>query len=204
MRRFKKGDAWFREGVSPSLLFLAGLLLAPALLLQRRLEVKTVQLLLLYALAWTADPARVSRSVPGALVFLAVTVLVNLAAPLGRVLARVGPLAITEEALRAGLAKALGLVALMYLSRFFIRSTLVLPGALGRYLGDTFRYFNLLLEHRPAIRLRHLASDLDRLFDRVHRRTLKPRAEAAGRNTPLALVLLASLLALNYGWLLTG
>jgi hypothetical protein len=202
MSRIEKGDAWFRQGVSPSLLFLAGLLLAPALLLQRRLEVKAVQLLVLFALAWTADPVRVSRSAPGALVFLAVTVLVNLAAPLGRVLARIGPLAVTEDALKAGLAKALGLVALIYLSRFFIRSSLELPGALGRYLGDTFRYLNRLLEHRPRVRLRHLASDLDRLFDRVYRRPLKPRSEAVGRNTPLALVMLACLLALNYGWLL--
>jgi hypothetical protein len=202
MRRLRKGEAWFREGVSPSLLFLAGLLLAPALLLQRRLEVKALQLLILTALAWTVDPVRVSRTMPATLVFLAATVLINLTAPLGRVLARIGPLAITEEALQGGLSKALGLVALIYLSRFFIRSSLELPGALGRYLGDTFRYFNRLLERRQAIRLRYLVSDLDRLFDQAYRRPLKSRSEATGRNTPLGLALLACLLALNYGWLL--
>ena len=204
MRRMEKGDTWLRRGVSPSLLFLAGLLLAPALILQRRLEVKTVQLLVLFALAWSVDPPRVARSVPGTLVFLVVTVLVNLAAPMGRVLARIGPLAVTEEALRAGLDKALGLVALVYLSRFFISGSLRLPGALGRYLGDTFRYLNRLLEHRPRVRLRHLASDLDRLFDRVYRLGPNARAEPAARNTALGLLMLASLLALNYGWLLTG
>jgi hypothetical protein len=202
MRRIGEGDAWFQLGVSPSLLFLAGLLLAPALLMQRRLEVKTVQLLFLFALAWTADPARVSRSAPGTLVFLAVTVLINLTVPLGRVLTRVGPLAVTEEALQAGLDKALTLAALIYLSRFFIRRSLVLPGPLGRYVGGTLQYLNRLLELRSRIRLRHLASDLDRVLQEAYRRPLKHGAGPAGRNTPLGLAALACLLALNYGWLL--
>jgi hypothetical protein len=202
MNRIEEGDAWFQRGVSPSVLFAAGLLLAPALLLQRRLEVKAIQLLLLFALAWRADPARIARSALGTLLFLVVTVLVNLATPLGRVLARIGPLAVTEEALQAGLTKALTLVALIYLSRFFIRRSLVLPGAPGRYIGGTFQYLNRLLELRSRIRLRHLTADLDRAFEEVYRQPLKPGAEPAGRNTPLGLALLAGLLALNYGWLL--
>ena len=202
MNRIEEGDAWFQYGVSPSVLFVAGLLLAPALLLQRRLEVKAVQLLLLFALAWRADPARIARSALGSLLFLVVTVLVNLATPLGRVLARIGPLAVTEEALQGGLAKALTLVALIYLSRFFIRRSLVLPGAPGRYVGGTFQYLNRLLELRSRIRLRHLVADLDRAFEEVYRRPLKSGAEPPGRNTPSGLALLAGLLALNYGWLL--
>jgi len=202
MNRIEEGDAWFQREVSPSVMFAAGLLLAPALLLQRSLEIKAVQLLLLFALAWRSDPARIARSAPGALLFLVLTVLVNLVTPLGRVLVRIGPLAVTEEALRAGLAKALTLVALIYLSRFFIRRSLVLPGALGRYVGRTFQYLNRLLELRSQIRLRHLVADLDRAFEEVYRRPLEPGAEQAGRNTPWGLALLAGLLALNYGWLL--
>jgi hypothetical protein len=202
MNRIEEGDAWFQRGVSPSVLFAAGLALAPALLLQRRLEVKAVQLLLLFALAWRNDPARIARSAPGTLLFLVLTVLVNLAAPLGRVLARIGPLAVTEEALQAGLAKALTLVALIYLSRFSIRRSLALPGAPGRYIGGTFQYLNRLLELRSRLRLRHLTADLDRAFEQVYRQPPKPGAEPAGRNTPLGLALLAGLLALNYGWLL--
>jgi hypothetical protein len=202
MNRIEEGDAWFQREVSPSVMFAAGLLLAPALLLQRSLEIKAVQLLLLFALAWRSDPARIARSAPSALLFLVLTVLVNLVTPLGRVLVRIGPLAVTEEALRAGLAKALTLVALIYLSRFFIRRSLVLPGAPGRYVGRTFQYLNRLLELRSQIRLRHLVADLDRAFEEVYRRPLEPGAEQAGRNTLRGLALLAGLLALNYGWLL--
>ncbi len=202
MNRIEEGDAWFQREVSPSVMFAAGLLLAPALLLQRSLEIKAFQLLLLFALAWRSDPARIARSAPGALLFLVLTVLVNLVAPLGRVLVRIGPLAVTEEALRAGLAKALTLVALIYLSRFFIRRSLVLPGAAGRYVGRTFQYLNRLLELRSQIRLRHLVADLDRAFEEVYRRPPQPGAGEAGRNTPWGLALLAGLLALNYGWLL--
>jgi hypothetical protein len=202
MRRIEKGDAWFASGVSPFILFLGGLLLAPALLMQRRLDVKAVQLLFLFALAWSADPERVSRSAPGTLVFLAVTVLLNLTAPLGRVLARLGPLAVTEEALQAGLYKALTLAALIYLSRFFIRRSLVLPGALGRYIGATLQYLNRLLAIRSRIRLRHLASDLDLVLEEAYRRPLKRGVKPAGRNTPLGLAALACFLALNYSWLL--
>jgi hypothetical protein len=147
-----EGDAWILKEVSPSFLFLYGLALSPSLWLQGRLGVKAVQALLLFALAVWVRPRRWWRSALASLVFVAATAAMNLAVPLGRVLARLGPVAVTEGALSSGLAKGLTLVGLAYLSRLCVRPGLTLPGAAGRYVARTFFYLNRLLERglRPA------------------------------------------------------
>jgi hypothetical protein len=147
-----EGDTRILNGLSPSFLFLYGLALSPSLWLQARLEVKAAQALLLFALAAWSRPRRWWRSGLASLAFVAVTAVVNLAVPLGRVLLRLGPVAVTEGALSSGLAKGLTLVGLAYLSRLCVRPGLILPGAVGRYVSRTFFYLNRLLARglRPA------------------------------------------------------
>ena len=116
-------------------LFFFGLALAPALWLQGRLAWKAAQALLFFALAAWARPRGRWRAGLASLIFLAVTVALNLAVPLGRVLWRVGPWKITQGALEAGLGKGLTLVGLAYLSRFCVRPELRLPGTVGPVRG---------------------------------------------------------------------
>ena len=134
--------------MSPSFLFLFGLALSPSLWLQGHLAWKAAQALLFFALAAWVRPRGWWRAGLASLVFLAATVAVNLAVPLGRVLWRVGPWRITQGALESGLAKGLTLVGLAYLSRFCVRPDLRLPGAAGRYVARTLFYLNRLLELR--------------------------------------------------------
>jgi hypothetical protein len=207
--------------VSPSFLFLFGLLLAPALWLQERLAWKAAQALLLFALAAWVRPRGCWRAGLASLVFLAVTVAVNLAVPLGRVLWRVGPWRLTQGALESGLAKGLTLVGLAYLSRFCIRPDLRLPGAAGRYVARTLFYLNRLLELRARLSLSRLADSLDAVLESLWSQppgrepalaARKPalaarRSGLARRAVPLprarlsagAFAVLAGLAAVNYG-----
>jgi len=176
-----EGDAWILRGVSPSFLFLYGLALSPSLWLQGHLAVKAGQALLLFALAAWVRPRRWWRSGLASLVFVAATAAMNLAVPLGRVMARLGPLAVTEGALSSGLAKGLTLVGLAYLSRLCVRPGLTLPGAAGRYVARTFSYLNRLLERglRPA----GFADGLDRVLAELYEAVppaVGPEGPAAG------------------------
>lgn len=197
----QEGEPWFERGVSPSFLFVSGLLISAAVLLQQNLEIKAIQTAFFLGLAAAANPSIVKSVVPGSMVFLAVTVLVNLLTPMGRVLLRLGPLPITESALRAGLAKGLTLVCLAYISRFFVRRTLRLPGKLGRYVGKTFFYFNCLLQYRRKLSIRHLVRSLDEVFETAYNQQGRREEAPAAGNTPEGIALVVALLAMNYGLL---
>jgi heptaprenyl diphosphate synthase len=199
--------------VSPSFLFVFGLLLAPSLWLQARPAFKAAQALLFFALAAWARPRGCWRAGLASLIFLTVTVAVNLAVPLGRVLWLVGPWKITQGALEAGLGKGLTLVGLAYLSRFCVRPDLRLPGTAGHYVARTFFYLNRLLDLRRSISLRRLAKTLDRTLETLWAESpgrgrepaiaAKAAVRAPGRpGFTAALAVLGLLAAANYGILL--
>jgi hypothetical protein len=201
-----EGDAWILRGVSPSFLFFFGLLLAPSFWLQERPALKAAQAVLFFALAAWTRPRGCWRAGLASLIFLAATVLVNLAVPLGRVLWNVGPWKITAGALEAGLGKGLTLVGLAYLSRFCVRPDLRLPGAAGRYVARTFYYLNRLLELRRSVSLSRLAESLDRTLETLWAETpSQAAARALGGSGPVraaAFAALGGLAVLNYGSLL--
>ncbi len=200
-----EGGAWILREAPPSFLFFFGLLLSPALWLQSHLGWKAAQALLFFALAAWARPRGWWRAGLASLVFLATTVAVNLAVPLGRVLWRVGPWRITQGAMESGLAKGLTLVGLAYLSRICVRPDLRLPGAAGRYVARTLFYLNRLLELRGRLSLARLADSLDAVLESLWSKSPagKPAAAAgAGARVRFpvgAFALLAGLAAVNYG-----
>ena len=214
MAASREGDAWILREVSPSFLFFFGLLLAPALWLQGRLAWKAAQALLFFALAVWARPRGWWRAGLASLVFLAATVAVNLAVPLGRVLWQVGPWRITQGALESGLAKGLTLVGLVYLSRFSVRPDLRLPGAAGRYVARTLFYLNRLLELRRTLSLSRLADSLDGALEKLWAQSparkpapaaRQPAARAAARarfHSCAAFAVLGAVVIVNYGILL--
>ncbi len=193
-----EGGAWIQREVPPSFLFVFGLLLSPALWLQSHLAWKAAQALLFFGLAAWARPRGSWRAGLASLVFLAATVAVNLAVPLGRVIWRVGPWRITQGALDSGLAKGLTLVGLAYLSRFCVRPELRLPGAAGRYVARTLFYLNRLLELRARLSLARLSDTLDALLESLWSQS-PVRAAARTRFSVAGLAVLAGLAAVNYG-----
>ncbi len=200
----REGGAWLQRQVPPSFLFAFGLLLSPALWLQSHLAWKAAQALLFFGLAAWARPRGWWRAGLASLVFLAATVAVNLAVPLGRVIGRVGPWSITQGALESGLAKGLTLVGLVYLSRFCVRPDLRLPGTAGRYVARTLFYLNRLLELRARLSLARLADSLDEVLESLwsESQARKPVSAAPVRRSVGAFAVLAGLAAVNYGILL--
>jgi heptaprenyl diphosphate synthase len=198
MAKSKEGDARIFREVPPSFLFFFGLALSPALWLQTHVAFKAAQVLLFFGLAAWARPGGWWRAGLASLVFLAVTVAVNLAVPLGRVLWRLGPWRITQGALESGLAKGLTLVGLAYLSRLCVRPELRLPGAAGRYVARTLFYLNRLLELRVRLSLARLGDSLDRVLESLWVQS-PVRAASRARFSAGAVTLLAALAAINYG-----
>jgi hypothetical protein len=199
-----EGDAWLQRQVSPSLLLVAGLILVPAIVLQHDLLVKAAQAVFFLLLALAAVSRGRRRMVTAGLIFVATTVVANLVFPAGRVLLQLGPLRVTQGALEVGLSKALTLVCLVFLSRFFIRSTLSFPGAAGRYLSKTLQYLNSLLENGRGLAGRDMIGRLDRLLDTIYCGPVAVPVPVGMSGTVPGLVILGSLLALNWSLVLVG
>ncbi len=88
----------------------------------------------------------------------------HLLIPVGRVLAEIGPLRITDGALKSGLMRGVTLIGMVFLSVAAVRPELELPGRFGGLLGRTFFHFESLLEWRGAIDRKDFFGSLDRLL----------------------------------------
>jgi heptaprenyl diphosphate synthase len=92
-------------------------------------------------------------------------VLMNLLAPYGKVLLKLGPLEITLGALDNGLSRAATLEGLLMLSRLALRGPLPqLPGRFGALLSETLRRSALLNEQIEGINRKHILRGLDEIL----------------------------------------
>jgi hypothetical protein len=146
-------------------LFLTGLLLIPAYLLQDSLLVRVIQVSLF---AFLADRAGKKIKWLYFVIMVSSITLFNLLTPFGRVLLTLGPLEITSGALRGGLMKGLTVVGLVFISLFSIRSDLALPGRLGGLIGRVFFYFEKILEGRKRIEPRRLIASIDDILESIY------------------------------------
>ena len=110
------------------------------------------------------------------LILIASIAFFHLLAPMGRVLAEIGPLTVTAGALESGVTRGVSLVGMVFLSVAAVRPELELPGRLGGLLGRTFYHFEAILEGRGAIDRKDFFGSLDRLL----MERLNPNADAAG------------------------
>ena len=135
------------------------MVLAASLVAQEDLLLRGAQAAAFAALAWLVQPRlRLRRTAA----FLAATVVFNLLTPAGRVLLRVGGVAITEGALMVGAGKAAGLGGLLFVSRLMVDPRLRLPGTAGALFGSTMAYLARLMDNRVRFRLRSPIRSLDR------------------------------------------
>jgi hypothetical protein len=195
----QEGDSWIDRRVSPSFLFLAGILLAPAIIVQQNLIVKAAQTGVFLILALLSVSVAKRRLIVGSIVFMISTIAVNLFSPVGRVMLRIGPVRITRGALILGLSKATTLVCLLYLSRLCVRPSVRLPGTLGRYVSETFAYLSKLLSGGRKLTNKNLVRRLDEIFDTVYNEQRFNSHLEEGRNTFTGVAFLVSLLVVNWG-----
>ena len=206
LEKSREGDSWFDRQVSPSFLLVAGLLLAPTIILQHNLVVKSVQTCLFLTLALLSVSAGKRRLVVGSLILIATTIIVNLFSPVGQVVVRIASLRITLGALRLGISKATTLASLLYVSRFCVRPSVRLPGLVGRYVAETFSYLSKLVARGKRLNRRNLVGSLDEHFESIlnsggGRSGSFPAEvqEVHEANTPVGVLVLALLLIVNWG-----
>jgi hypothetical protein len=200
----QEGDSWFDRRVSPSFLLITGLLLAPSIILQHNLVVKSVQTLVFLGFALLSVSTGKHRLVVGSCILIATTIIVNLFSPVGQLIVRIGPLRITLGALRLGISKATTLASLLYVSRFCVRPTVRLPGVLGRYVAETFSYLNKLVAGGKRLNRHNLVQSLDAHFERIFKggrsgHNASEVDEVRKVNTPVGVLLLVLLLITNWG-----
>jgi len=159
-RRAKRRERWERF-FSPWAAACAGAALSVAFLFQRSL---TVRALLFVAFFSAAVYAGKKVSLLSAFLVSAGIVLANLLAPVGRVLAEVGPLKVTETALMDGLGKALVFEGLICISKASILPGLRLPGRFGSLVASAFVYYDRIVEYKGKVKPATLIEDADMLM----------------------------------------
>ena len=142
-------------------LFVAGLLAMPSFLFDPSLPFRAAQFFLFWFFVWAVGR---KNSAIATLSVAAGIVAFNLIVPYGRVLFALGAFRVTEGSLLGGIEKAVTVEGLIMLSKATIRSDLRLPGSFGALIGDSFRYFDRILEKKGNIDRKDITGSIDRLL----------------------------------------
>jgi len=142
-------------------LFISGLISMPAFLFNPSIASRCAQFALFILFNWLAG--RKLNLIP-LLIASAGIIGFNLIVPYGRVLFTLWGWRITEGALWAGLERAVTVEGLILLSRVSIRSDLRLPGSLGALIGESFRYFECIMDRKGGIERKDPIGGIDRLM----------------------------------------
>jgi heptaprenyl diphosphate synthase len=200
--RERRKDAALRYLPSGAL-FVAGLAAMPSFLFNPSLLMRTLQFFFFWFCAWAVGK-RISAV--ATLLASASIVAFNLLVPYGLELARIGNFRITAGALLAGLERAVTVEGLILLSRATIRSDLRLPGAFGALVGESFRYFDRIMERKGGIERKDPIGGIDRLMQELwNERNVVVRSESqsAPRRPMLGILALAAFTAAAWApWLL--
>lgn len=151
--------------VPAGLQFGAGALLMVGFLAQTDLVLRAAEFAVLLAIVGLTG--RRLRPLPY-LVMSAGVIVSNLIVPVGRELASVLGFAITETALKSGVAKALTLVGMIAASQFSIRPDLHIPGRFGGLLARSLLYFQRIMAERRHIDRRDPIGSIDAVLLEVH------------------------------------
>jgi hypothetical protein len=164
MTRAERRTRW-ESNFSPNRLALAGAALSLALLLQPSL---TGRVFILGLAAMTALASGRKLSPLLTISVMAGIIGANLLVPMGRKLAEIGPLVITEVSLLEGIEKAVTFEALIFISKACLGPGLRLPGRMGALFGEAFRIYDRILEQRGKLRLKTFMFDIDEILNSVY------------------------------------
>ena len=158
---------WTQRHISPTHLFLAGMILIPAFILQRSLIVRAAEIALFSGLVWVIHK---NLKVGISLVILIFVAFFNILTPSGKPLFRIFRFPITDRALFMGLFRGMTLVGLFFISRLCIGRDLRLPGRIGSLLSRVLTYFHRFLQEgfpNPARPVQSLDRILLRTYESV-------------------------------------
>jgi len=184
------------EGLfSAKALCVAGLFILPAMLFAPSV-VRVSQFLFFWFLAWLCGKKN-NPFITLAIIFFIVAF--NLILPHGRLLFSIGTFAVTDGALWTGLHRALTLTGLIMLSRVSIRHDLKIPGLFGELIGESLRFFSIIMSRKQRITRKNLIADIDQMMiDLSSDSGETPHAAPAARTKPAGFVILALVVMLAW------
>ncbi|MCL2809209.1 MAG: Gx transporter family protein [Treponema sp.] len=142
-------------------LFVAGLLIIPAVLFNPSTEFRCYQFLFFcFLVLLTGKKTNFLLTI-----FITLSIIMfNLIIPYGRILFSIGSFKITLGALEAGIHRAVTLQALVMLSKIIIRKDLFLPGAFGKLLGQSMFIFSEIMNRKYKITKKNIIMEIDNLL----------------------------------------
>lgn len=109
-------------------------------------------------------------------------VMFHLFLPVGKVWYQIGPWPLTEGAFFLGLGKGFTFSGLVFFSLASISRDLRLPGRFGALWGQTFSWYEQLMDQRHALKPRALLLSIDRLLERLY--PTRPGSTASATESP--------------------
>ncbi len=152
---------FFGNNLSALTMFVWGLVLLLAFVLQQNITVRAVQLAVLLLLVLLAG----KKIQFGYFLVLALSIsFFNLFLPDGKELVVIAGLSITQGALLDGLNKSMAIIGMVFISLGTVRKSLKIPGRIGATIASMFLAYENLMSKRSSIRAKTLLADIDRLL----------------------------------------
>jgi hypothetical protein len=187
----------FYENIfSARALFIAGLLIMPALLFIPSSGYRCYQFVFFCILVLLSG-----QKINFLITFLITMFIIvfNLIIPYGRVLFSFGAVKITSGALQAGVHRAFTLQAFVMLSKLAIRRDLRIPGAFGELLCESLHIFSAIMNKKYSIPKNNVFAAIDNLMLELSGITPPAPGEKIIKTKPIGYVILT--LAVILSWL---
>jgi len=190
-----RSEEYFRNLFSARTLFIAGLVIMPALLFNPVTELRVIQFLFFWFLAILCG----KKTNPVFTVLVTVFIIAfNLIIPYGKVLYSAGVFQITSGALQAGIHRAVTLQALIMLSKVTVRQDLKLPGAFGELLGESLRMFSMITDKKLLITGKNIIKEIDSLMLELSEEPLAQQTDIQIKTKPAGYILITIVIILSW------
>jgi heptaprenyl diphosphate synthase len=180
---------------SAKALFIAGLLIMPALLFIPSTEYRCIQFVFLCLLVLLSG-----KKINFLIMFPIIMFIIvfNLIIPYGRVLFSFGAIKITSGALKAGIHRAFTLQSFVMLSTLTIRRDLRIPGAFGELLCDSLHIFSAIMNKKYSFPKNNVLVEIDNLLLELNNVTLSAPDVKIIKTKPAGFVVLALVVILSW------
>jgi len=181
---------------SAKALFVAGLLIMPALLFIPSTGYRCFQFVFFCILVLLSGK-KINFLITFPIIMF--IIVFNLIIPYGRVLFSLGAFKITSGALQAGVHRAFTLQSFVMLSKLTIRKDLKIPGAFGELLCESLHIFSAIMNKKYSIPKKNVLVEIDNLMLELSAITPPAPDEKIIKTKPAGFVILT--LVVIFSWL---
>ncbi len=146
----RRQNPWMLKNISARALFVGGMVILPAYLLQESLMIRVGQVIVF---GWLTTVAGKKLLWPYFITIVIAITGFHVLVPTGAVLFEVGTFPVTAGGLRNGVFKALTIIGMVFLSLVSVRADLRIPGTVGAIAGKLFWSFEQIMERRDRVKV---------------------------------------------------